>query len=236
MKLPLVRSFIVSRHSLSCSCFLLFVVKPHWFPCISELYFHLWKKSNRNTQDWGPMDENHPMLNRTWVAGDKIDNTLAEHLDADMLQTEQSFIQTWHSQHDEKLPGSLKWRGSGVWRRKMSWKFLRIFVEKYNGKLIHGCDYRSNGETRGISRSTEFWDNLCVTFVWFLGVGCNGGIYDKQFWDDGAKTVPRNDKAFTRQKSRLIAVGNSFLWHHVLVCVCVRAASQHIYQHIHHLI
>lgn len=50
------------------------------------------------------MDENHPMLNRTWVAGDKIDNTLAEHLDADMLQTEQSFIQTYHSQQ-YRLPG-----------------------------------------------------------------------------------------------------------------------------------
>lgn len=29
--------------------------------------------------DWGPTDTEHPMLNRTWVDGTKIDNTAAEH-------------------------------------------------------------------------------------------------------------------------------------------------------------
>lgn len=81
------------------------------------------------------MDENHPMLNRTWVAGDKIDNTLAEHLDADMLQTEQSFIQTYHSQHYQ-LPGSTGfhrftrrgWGGvEGGVKSWMSWS-LRILI------------------------------------------------------------------------------------------------------------
>jgi len=67
------------------------------------------------------MDENHPMLNRTWVAGDKIDNTLAEHLDADMLQTEQSFIQTYHSQQYRlpgEPPGAVR-RSEGVKRRRL---------------------------------------------------------------------------------------------------------------------
>lgn len=29
--------------------------------------------------DWGPTDQNHPMVNRTWVDGQKIDNTTGEH-------------------------------------------------------------------------------------------------------------------------------------------------------------
>ena len=80
------------------------------------------------------MDENHPMLNRTWVAGDKIDNTLAEHLDADMLQTEQSFIQTYHSQQ-YRLPGeppggsSAEWGGEKAKARCLG-RFLRILIEK----------------------------------------------------------------------------------------------------------
>lgn len=39
--------------------------------------------------DWGPRDEDHPMLNRTWVDGLKIDNTTAMHQEADVLLTEQ---------------------------------------------------------------------------------------------------------------------------------------------------
>lgn len=51
--------------------------------------------------DWGPMDENHPMLNRTLVDGSKIDNRLAAHMRADVLQTEQSFIEKWQHRQME---------------------------------------------------------------------------------------------------------------------------------------
>ena len=40
--------------------------------------------------DWGPLDEDHPMLNRTWVDGAKIDNCTESHRRADMLLTDQS--------------------------------------------------------------------------------------------------------------------------------------------------
>jgi mannose-6-phosphate isomerase-like protein (cupin superfamily) len=36
--------------------------------------------------DWGPQDENHPMLNRTWVDGKAIDNTTEQHLDPDVMK------------------------------------------------------------------------------------------------------------------------------------------------------
>jgi quercetin dioxygenase-like cupin family protein len=36
--------------------------------------------------DWGPVDENHPMLNRTWVGGKAIDNTTEQHLDPDVMK------------------------------------------------------------------------------------------------------------------------------------------------------
>jgi quercetin dioxygenase-like cupin family protein len=36
--------------------------------------------------DWGPEDENHPMLNRTWVGGKAIDNTTEQHLNPDVMQ------------------------------------------------------------------------------------------------------------------------------------------------------
>jgi len=39
--------------------------------------------------DHGPEDETHPMLNRTWVDGEKVDNTTDEHISADILVTEQ---------------------------------------------------------------------------------------------------------------------------------------------------
>ncbi len=35
--------------------------------------------------DWGPEDETHPMLNRTWVDGTKIDNTTEQHADPDVM-------------------------------------------------------------------------------------------------------------------------------------------------------
>jgi quercetin dioxygenase-like cupin family protein len=38
--------------------------------------------------DFGPEDEAHPMINRTWVDGAKIDNTGDEHADADMQDVE----------------------------------------------------------------------------------------------------------------------------------------------------
>lgn len=36
--------------------------------------------------DFGPQDEDHPMLNRTWVGGQPIDNTTAEHADPDIMK------------------------------------------------------------------------------------------------------------------------------------------------------
>ena len=36
--------------------------------------------------DWGPQDENHPMLNRTWVNGKAIDNTTEQHLNPDVMK------------------------------------------------------------------------------------------------------------------------------------------------------
>lgn len=39
--------------------------------------------------DFGPENEEHPMLNRTWVDGEKIDNTTERHLNPDILITEQ---------------------------------------------------------------------------------------------------------------------------------------------------
>lgn len=38
--------------------------------------------------DWGPVDENHPMLNRTWVGGKAVDNTTSEHQGADVMTFE----------------------------------------------------------------------------------------------------------------------------------------------------
>lgn len=35
--------------------------------------------------DWGPTDENHPMLNRTWVDGEKIDNTADAHRASELV-------------------------------------------------------------------------------------------------------------------------------------------------------
>ena len=35
--------------------------------------------------DWGPTDEDHPMLNRTWVDGAKIDNTTAQHASTNIV-------------------------------------------------------------------------------------------------------------------------------------------------------
>ena len=43
--------------------------------------------------DWGPVDEDHPMLNRTWVDGIKIDNRTVPHHRADMLHTDQTLVQ-----------------------------------------------------------------------------------------------------------------------------------------------
>lgn len=135
------------------------------------------------------MDENHPMLNRTWVAGDKIDNTLAEHLDADMLQTEQSFIQTYHSQQYRlpgEPPGAVR-RSEGVKRRRLdvledfcgSW--LKNSIKKWMMWL-----QKQMVKQKVISRPPEVWDILMChrALLWFLGVGCNGGICDRQFWDD----------------------------------------------------
>ena len=36
--------------------------------------------------DWGPEDETHPMLNRTWVDGTKIDNTTDQHANPDVME------------------------------------------------------------------------------------------------------------------------------------------------------
>lgn len=36
--------------------------------------------------DFGPQDENHPMLNRTWVDGKPVDNTTDAHADADVMR------------------------------------------------------------------------------------------------------------------------------------------------------
>jgi hypothetical protein len=35
--------------------------------------------------DWGPTDEEHPMINRTWVDGEKLDNTTGVHVSADVI-------------------------------------------------------------------------------------------------------------------------------------------------------
>jgi mannose-6-phosphate isomerase-like protein (cupin superfamily) len=35
--------------------------------------------------DWGPTDTDHPMVNRTWVNGEKIDNTRGEHAAAEVI-------------------------------------------------------------------------------------------------------------------------------------------------------
>jgi hypothetical protein len=35
--------------------------------------------------DWGPTHEEHPMVNRTLVGGQKIDNTKGVHATADVL-------------------------------------------------------------------------------------------------------------------------------------------------------
>lgn len=35
--------------------------------------------------DWGPTDAEHPMVNRTWVDGEKIDNTSGVHTQADVI-------------------------------------------------------------------------------------------------------------------------------------------------------
>lgn len=35
--------------------------------------------------DWGPTDEIHPMVNRTWVDGHKIDNTVGVHMEAEVI-------------------------------------------------------------------------------------------------------------------------------------------------------
>jgi len=35
--------------------------------------------------DWGPTDQDHPMINRTWVDGEKIDNSCGVHLEADVV-------------------------------------------------------------------------------------------------------------------------------------------------------
>ena len=34
--------------------------------------------------DWGPTDETHPMVNRTFVEGQKIDNTVGIHTSAEV--------------------------------------------------------------------------------------------------------------------------------------------------------
>lgn len=36
--------------------------------------------------DWGPTDEEHPMVNRTWVDGEKIDNTVGVHTEAAVVR------------------------------------------------------------------------------------------------------------------------------------------------------
>lgn len=36
--------------------------------------------------DWGPTHEQHPMVNRTWVDGVKIDNNAKQHLQADIVE------------------------------------------------------------------------------------------------------------------------------------------------------
>jgi quercetin dioxygenase-like cupin family protein len=35
--------------------------------------------------DWGPTDDDHPMINRTWVDGSKIDNSAGVHLRAEFI-------------------------------------------------------------------------------------------------------------------------------------------------------
>ncbi|NNA54532.1 cupin domain-containing protein [Pseudomonas koreensis] len=35
--------------------------------------------------DWGPTDREHPMINRTWVNGSKMDNSTAEHQSASVI-------------------------------------------------------------------------------------------------------------------------------------------------------
>ena len=36
--------------------------------------------------DWGPTHEHHPMVNRTWVTGKKIDNSIAKHQTAEIIE------------------------------------------------------------------------------------------------------------------------------------------------------
>lgn len=45
--------------------------------------------------DWGPSDADHPMVNRTWVDGHKIDNTVGIHVEADVVGRE-----TEHADHE----------------------------------------------------------------------------------------------------------------------------------------
>ena len=35
--------------------------------------------------DWGPTDQDHPMINRTWVDGMKLDNSSGVHAEADVI-------------------------------------------------------------------------------------------------------------------------------------------------------
>ena len=56
--------------------------------------FHTYENADLNViayhpdSDWGPEDEEHPMLNRTWVDGTKIDNTKEQHMNPDIMKTE----------------------------------------------------------------------------------------------------------------------------------------------------
>jgi len=40
--------------------------------------------------DWGPTHEKHPMVNRTWVAGHKIDNSVEKHQSAEIIRGQRS--------------------------------------------------------------------------------------------------------------------------------------------------
>ena len=56
--------------------------------------FHTYDQTDLNViayhpdSDWGPEDEEHPMLKRTWVDGTKIDNTQEQHMNPDIMITE----------------------------------------------------------------------------------------------------------------------------------------------------
>ncbi|CAK9039017.1 unnamed protein product [Durusdinium trenchii] len=84
--------------------------------------------------DWGPMDENHPMLNRTWVDGEKIDNTRGRHERADLFQTEQSLVQLLWTYPIQRL--ELDERDEAKQMQERSWNFGIAILDEEEGPPV----------------------------------------------------------------------------------------------------